>query len=423
MTDQQSSYFSRLDNHHPDSCPGYISLGHFANVTQSMFGKLTGNDKPSGREDWPTRQTVSNWKNLKSQPERTDRTRLLAIIAAFVEVGCIKDTDGANEFLSEINCASLDESEINQLQKILPETLSLIIINNESNKSIPLVKVEKKNLLFMIITMGSIGLIFLALILFNTSKSVPEPESRNTIHRIQSRVIDGIEMVYVPPGCFLMGNATGDPDRDEDTVHEQCIENGFWIDRFEVSNAQYGNLPDNALDCDFLRDSNFEPTTTRAGGDEPDRPRNCVTWFEARNHCESRAGRLPTESEWEYAAKGADNWIYPWGNDFDGSLGNIRLDDIDNFANSVSAYPNGVSWVGAYNMSGGVWEWTSSVILPYPYDHNDGREDPNNMDERRVLRGGSWDNYPSSATTHRRGQAMPDTRWNAFGFRCVIDGI
>ncbi|MCZ7541887.1 MAG: formylglycine-generating enzyme family protein [Anaerolineae bacterium] len=207
----------------------------------------------------------------------------------------------------------------------------------------------------------------------------------------------GVEMVKVPPGCFLMGNRHG--RRDEQPVHESCFDQPFWIDRYEVTNAQYGSQGAFAGD---------------------DRPRENLTWFEARDYCAQRGARLPTEAEWEYAARGPDSLYYPWGDRF--IEDNLVYDgNFNNETAPVGSRPGGVSWVGAYDLSGNVWEWVSSLYAPYPYNAQDGREDPNDPTRLRVYRGGlgSYIDYGTSAAA--RFRAGPDTRSWFIGFRCARD--
>lgn len=214
------------------------------------------------------------------------------------------------------------------------------------------------------------------------------------------RDFDGITMVLVPAGCFMMGRTNG--NIYEQPVHPQCFEEPFWIDQTEVTNAAYGSLG-----CTEL-------------SSEPNQPRNCVNWFSARSFCETRGGRLPTEAEWEYAARGPEEWLYPWGNTF--------IEENVVFSQNSSTRPavvgsriSGASWVGAYDMLGNLGEWTSSLFQDYPYDKGDGREDVSNTDPviSRVWRGGSFVDHPYFLLTtnrYRGGQGDGD-RYG--GFRCV----
>ncbi len=211
------------------------------------------------------------------------------------------------------------------------------------------------------------------------------------------QTFDGVEMVRVPPGCFLMGNERG--RRDEQPVHEICFDKPFWIDRTEVTNAQYGS-------------QGVFP------GD--DRPRENLTWFEARDHCLRRGARLPTEAEWEYAARGPDSLYYPWGDQF--IEDNLVFDgNFNNETSPVGSRPAGTSWVGAVDLSGNVWEWVNSIYKPYPYKPNDGRENPDDTTSYRVYRGGlgSYIDFGTSAATRFRGK--PDSRGWFIGFRCARD--
>lgn len=225
----------------------------------------------------------------------------------------------------------------------------------------------------------------------------PTPIPGNTAWTPVIRSINGVEMVQVPPGCFMMGHAAG--RRDEQPVHEVCFDRAFWIDRYEVTNEQYGSA--GAFPGD-------------------DRPRDNLTWFEARDFCASRGARLPTEAEWEYAARGPEYLIYPWGDMF--IADNLVYDANFEFQlHPVGSRPAGESWVGALDMAGNASEWVSSRYLPYPYRATDGREDLTNPTDRRVFRGGmgSYIDYGTSAAT--RFWALPDERAWYRGFRCARD--
>jgi formylglycine-generating enzyme required for sulfatase activity len=237
-------------------------------------------------------------------------------------------------------------------------------------------------------------------------------------------------MMLVPVGCFTMGtsdvqinealavcpfnaNTCNDLLSDERPQTAICFEKPFWIDLTEVTNGQFGS------------EGRWAGSTS---------PRANVTWQEALAHCESRSdgGRLPTEAEWEYAARGPDGLIYPWGNSLDTS----RLNFCDfncefnwkDTANSdgypypapVAAFVNGVSWVGAYDLAGNLWEWTSSIYAAYPY--NSGRENPGDTASQRTLRGGSWNWIALDArTTARDNPIQESSDW--YGFRCARDFV
>jgi formylglycine-generating enzyme required for sulfatase activity len=220
---------------------------------------------------------------------------------------------------------------------------------------------------------------------------------------------DGVTMVLVPVGCFMMGSRTEIP------IHQQCFEEPFWIDKYEVTNAQYGSVG-----CEQY-------------SSEPEQPRNCVNWLEARDFCAARGlgTRLPTEREWEYAARGPDNLVYPWGNEFIGE--NAIYDDTSDFQTaSVGSRPEGASWVGALDMSGNLWEWTSSLQQAYPYVGDDGRENPSvvadsiDINAYRSIRGGSFTSPVSASITEflrasDRNSHSPGFSWFDNGFRCARD--
>ncbi len=212
---------------------------------------------------------------------------------------------------------------------------------------------------------------------------------------------DGVVMVLVPKGCFMMGTETG--DTDERPVHEQCFNEPFWIDRYEVTQAQFAQFGGQKANPNYFT------------GD--DLPVESITWFEARDFCELRGGRLPTEREWEYAARGPNNLIYPWGNEF--VANNVVYGGNSNDRTApVGSRAGGVSWVGAVDMSGNVWEWVSSLYGAYPYDE-ESRESINDNTNRRVVRGGSWVNPDWLVRSADRDRNFPSDGINPFGFRCV----
>jgi formylglycine-generating enzyme required for sulfatase activity len=211
---------------------------------------------------------------------------------------------------------------------------------------------------------------------------------------------DGVEMALVPVGCFMMGSSEG-ASANERPVHEQCFEEPFWIDVYEVTNAQYGS-------------------SGEWSGDNL--PRETVSWFDAVAHCESRGARLPTEAEWEYAARGPDGLTYPWGDELVAD-NVVYRENSDRQPAEVGSRPGGVSWVGALDMSGNIYEWMSSIYALYPYDASDGREADGDSDSSspRMWRGGSWYYGADYLRGNRRYSSSPDLVWSDGGFRCARD--
>jgi formylglycine-generating enzyme required for sulfatase activity len=215
------------------------------------------------------------------------------------------------------------------------------------------------------------------------------------------RDFDRVTMVLVPAGCFLMGSMEGDSSAQY--VHEQCFDEPFWIDKHEVTNRQFARLGGQAERPSFWTGL--------------DRPRERINWFEAHDFCELRGARLPTEAEWEYAARGPDSWNYPWGDEWNDDNAVARGSSDEETAN-VGSRPAGASWVGALDMSGNVWEWTSSLDVPYPYDVRT-HENPADTASLRVLRGGSW--FDPDVLLANRSTDGPARWWQTSGFRCVRD--
>jgi len=208
-------------------------------------------------------------------------------------------------------------------------------------------------------------------------------------------------------------------------VGAKCAENekpggklylgGFSIDKHEVTVADYKKCVE-AGKCstdDLTKWGEYNWGIVGRG----DHPINFVDWKQAKAYCAWAGKRLPTEAEWEKAARGTDGRIYPWGDEWDSSRAHVDT-RRGRGTLSVGSYASGVSPYGVYDMAGNVWEWTNSLDKPYPYKADDGREDPN-PSGRRVLRGGSWGGTAERARASDRGWGDPVLRVGDVGFRCA----
>jgi formylglycine-generating enzyme required for sulfatase activity len=226
-----------------------------------------------------------------------------------------------------------------------------------------------------------------------------------------------VDTVDVPPGDVLLGNdprpSRGPASRDEVPQHDVVVA-AVSLSRTPVTNGQYR---------EFVRATGHPAPPHWPGGALPvalDRhPVTYVDWLDATAFCRWAGARLPTEAEWEKAARGTDRRLFPWGDDDTPGLARHGRGMKHGSTSPVGAHPDGASAYGLDDMAGNVWEWVSSVHAPYPYDPRDGREDPGSG-LPRVLRGGSYAS-PTSRNLRcaARSRSAPGRRSSHIGFRAA----
>lgn len=256
----------------------------------------------------------------------------------------------------------------------------------------------------------------------------------------------GVEQIWISSGTFLMGTSDSAaavvtarrPPKwvlgelpSEQPQHEVHLTTGYWIDKYEVTNGAFQS---------FVNDSGYYKTTywsadgkswlaaqipsalpINTGTEVSDQPRVNVTWYEAEAYASWRGGRLPTEAEWEYAARGPSSNIYPWGNTFDTAEANLTT---LNSLSQVGSYPGGVSWAGVYDMAGNAMEWVHDW-LDVNYYSQGVRDDPQGpaSGNIKIEKGGWWgSNEFVGRSAYRHYEDFPTYRDHHIGFRIASGG-
>jgi CubicO group peptidase (beta-lactamase class C family)/formylglycine-generating enzyme required for sulfatase activity len=258
------------------------------------------------------------------------------------------------------------------------------------------------------------------------------------------RPTDGMAMVYVPAGEFRMGSTDAEIDallaecpqcgrerfEQEQPAHSVYLD-AFWVDQTEVTNSEYDKCVA-AEACSPPPGCSWGESTF-GDADKADHPVVCVDWQRAVDYCTWAGGQLPTEAQWEKAARGPDGRRYPWGDEFDGTLLNYcdaqcehdqsdpTYDDGFPVTAPVGSYPAGASPYGALDMAGNVWEWVADWFSGDYYAVSP-VENPQGPDEgsHRVVRGGSWFTDSMGSRVANRFDTDSVTYYSLLGFRCVL---
>ena len=266
-----------------------------------------------------------------------------------------------------------------------------------------------------------------------------------------------VAVAFVPAGSFAMGADDDDSDGDEAPIHNVRL-NAFWIDELEVTNALFdafvadtGYVTTDELDgaghtvttgtFELVRSANWRhpqgPGSDLTGRSQ--QPVTLVSWDDARAYCAWAGGRLPTEAEWEYAARGPDALTFPWGNSFSAqranycdrncppfSWANDSADDGYRFMADVGTFAGGASWVGALDMAGNVWEWTADWYGEHYYATSpvDNPQGPARVgDAGKTIRGGAWSSEIQGVRSAVRVPISPANGHYDVGIRCVYDSV
>jgi iron(II)-dependent oxidoreductase len=238
-------------------------------------------------------------------------------------------------------------------------------------------------------------------------------------------------MVRIAGGTFNMGSERGLPD--ERPVHPVTVK-AFWIDRRPVTNAEFAAFLQQiggAVNARGQRlfdwddgDARLRQVQGRWRADPgfEQHPANEMSWYGARDYCQAYNKRLPTEAEREYAARGVAGRTYPWGEAApDATRARYRAGWIETVP--VGSFPAGATPEGVLDLAGNVHEWTSTIMRPYPYRADDGREAPDILADR-VVRGGAADTGPETLRSSWRGASVSRAAragHHNIGFRCAKD--
>lgn len=265
----------------------------------------------------------------------------------------------------------------------------------------------------------------------------PTALATSTPQNVKISAKDGMTQLLVPAGVLTMGGMDVYRENDEVPVHEVNL-HAFWIDQVEVTNGMYALC----VQAGFCRPPRLNSSDNRAeyfGNPEfQDYPVVHVTWYDANTYCQWAKRRLPTEAEWERAARGDDKRNFPWGDEPPNQYNSNSLNLVGD-TSRVGSYAEGASPFGVLDMAGNVWEWVADRYRPdyyakSPSENPSGPPDEEVFNNLRVMRGGSFQEDWVTLRLANRGvldgpQSAQPTDEAGFGkssakvgFRCAADG-
>ncbi len=374
-------------------------------IIDGSKGHGSGSDYSSTSVSENSRQPIERIKTFLAQ-KRGMVYLLLGVIVAALMLGFSLLNINTNKVTPQntavVEQAALDQEKADQsippTIQITPETSS-ITFTEEVKTPIPL----PTNTLFV-----------------PTETDIPVPTSTPglSVGSTMVRSRDKMTMMYVPASNFIMGSDNG--RKDEKPAHSVYLDS-YWIDRTEITNAQYFKCADLGVCPPPTNQASASRNKYYGNPEYDDYPVIFVSWGMAEKYCEWVGGRLPTEAEWEKAARGEDGRTYPWGEDIEKSNANFAtIKSAKDDTTPVGQYESGKSVYGVYDMTGNVWEWVADRYSPTYYQNSDSKnpQGPSNG-YKRVLRGGAWSHKIEFTRSAVRLSNNPTAAGNDLGFRCA----
>ena len=266
----------------------------------------------------------------------------------------------------------------------------------------------------------------------------PLPEATATPDNIRISSKDGMTQILIPAGTFIMGAMDVYRENDEQPPHDITLD-AFWMDQVEVTNGMY-NLCVEAGECRPPAETRSDNRDEYFGNPEyQDYPVVYVAWYDANVYCQWAGRRLPTEAEWERAARGDDKRNYPWGDELPNEYNSNSLNTVGD-TTRVGSYAEGASPYGILDMAGNVWEWVADRYRPdyyskSPSENPQGPTADEVFNTYRVIRGGSYQEdgiflrlvnrsflEGPNPKADPKDEAYYGKSTNRIGFRCAQNG-